>query len=376
MPSEPPAEQLQEAMEAFVVEDFDEALGLYDALIAAYPTHAVSFVHRSATYLKLDQPLDALADANRAIALAPDNPKAYLRKGMSCFALEEFAPAKAAFEAGAKLDPSSSQFRTWIRKCDAELAEEEGAGVDVDMPPASASTGTPAATPTQAPTPALAPLSAASTPVAPRYKHQWYQSMSHITAEVLAPGINPDDITFNITEQHLKVAIRASDGGDDYLLDVPLFGRVDVADCRTSVGRAKIEIRLKKSAAVQWQDLKGSGAARSALQPANNAFSDPAMARPTYPSSKAAQKKSNMDWDKLEKELKDEEEDEKLEGDAALNKLFRDIYGKADEETRRAMNKSFQESNGTVLSTNWSEIGSKFTEGQAPQGMEAKKYEQ
>ena len=39
------------------------------------------------------------------------------------------------------------------------------------------------------------------------------------------------------------------------------------------------------------------------------------------------------------------------------------------------MNKSFVESNGTTLSTNWSEIGSKVTEGQAPDGMELKKYE-
>lgn len=29
---------------------------------------------------------------------------------------------------------------------------------------------------------------------------------------------------------------------------------------------------------------------------------------------------------------------------------------------RRAMNKSFQESNGTVLSTSWADIGSKKTE--------------
>ena len=67
------------------------------------------------------------------------------------------------------------------------------------------------------------------------------------------------------------------------------------------------------------------------------------------------------DWNKLEAEVKQEEKDEKLDGDAGLQKFFQSIYAGADEDTRRAMNKSFQESNGTVLSTDWKDIGSKKT---------------
>ena len=36
-----------------------------------------------------------------------------------------------------------------------------------------------------------------------------------------------------------------------------------------------------------------------------------------------------------------QEKDEKLDGDAAMNKFFSDIYQSADEDMRRAMNKSF-----------------------------------
>lgn len=56
-----------------------------------------------------------------------------------------------------------------------------------------------------------------------------------------------------------------------------------------------------------------------------------------YPSSSHY----TRDWDKIVAEVKKEEKDEKPEGDAALNKLFQQIYGDGSDEVKKAMNKSF-----------------------------------
>ena len=58
-----------------------------------------------------------------------------------------------------------------------------------------------------------------------------------------------------------------------------------------------------------------------------------------YPSS---HRKGHTDWNKLESDVKQEEKDEKLDGEAGLQKFFQGLYGSLDEDARRAMNKSFQ----------------------------------
>lgn len=58
-----------------------------------------------------------------------------------------------------------------------------------------------------------------------------------------------------------------------------------------------------------------------------------------------------------------------------LNNFFKKIFASGDEDTRRAMMKSFVESNGTVLSTNWSEVGKKKVDCTPPDGMEVRKWE-
>jgi len=44
-------------------------------------------------------------------------------------------------------------------------------------------------------------------------------------------------------------------------------------------------------------------------------------------------------------------------GDVALNLMFQKLYEGATDEQRRAMIKSYQESNGTSLSTDWASVG-------------------
>jgi suppressor of G2 allele of SKP1 len=47
-----------------------------------------------------------------------------------------------------------------------------------------------------------------------------------------------------------------------------------------------------------------------------------------------------------------------------------------DEDTKRAMMKSFQESGGTQLSTNWKEVGKQKMEVKPPEGQEWRDWKQ
>jgi len=64
--------------------------------------------------------------------------------------------------------------------------------------------------------------------------------------------------------------------------------------------------------------------------------------------------KKPVDWDKLAREVEEEERKERMERDP-----LKALYEQAGEEARRAMMKSFIESNGTVLNMDWSKVGKK-----------------
>lgn len=79
---------------------------------------------------------------------------------------------------------------------------------------------------------------------------------------------------------------------------------------------------------------------------------------------------TKKNWDAIIDEYEKEEEKEQ-----GVNELFKQIYQSGSEDVRRAMNKSYQESGGTVLSTNWTDVAEKKVEPKPPSANDDKPTE-
>ncbi|XP_057513325.1 protein SGT1 homolog B-like [Actinidia eriantha] len=369
----------ERAKEAFVDDDFETAVDLYTQAISLNPRNVDLFADRAQANIKLKNFTEAVADANKAIELDPLMTKAYLRKGTACFKLEEYHTAKAALEKGASLAQNDSRFTKLITECDERIAEETGDLNRSSMPkvpvppiPANASVVSQSSDRSAGNPEEAEQGHSESSQVKEmelfkaKYRHSFYQKPEEVVVTIFAKGVPSKNVTIGFGEQILSVEIDVP-GENKYHFQPRLFGKIVPSKCTFEVLSTKIEIRLLKVEAINWASLEYN---QEVAVPRHVNISLGSQ-RPTYPSSKPRTK----DWDKLEAQVKKEEKEEKLDGDAALNKLFGDIYKNADEDMRRAMVKSFVESNGTVLSTNWQDVGSKKIEGSPPDGMELKKWE-
>ncbi|PRQ60226.1 putative SGS domain, HSP20-like chaperone, tetratricopeptide-like helical domain-containing protein [Rosa chinensis] len=354
----------KQAKEALIDDHFELAVDLYTQAIAIDPNNSELYSDRAQANIKANNLTEAVADANKAIELDASLYKAYLRKGIACLKLEEYQTAKAALELGASYAPEEPRFANLIKECDELIAAENN---ELPKQPMETTT-TESVTAAKDVEPVNPPSDQVTVaPVKPKYRHEFYQKPEEVVVTIFAKGIPAKDVAVEFGEQILSVSIDVP-GEDTYHFQPRLFGKIIPEKCRFDVLSTKVEIRLAKAESIQWTSLEFSKD-----NPVPLKVNAPVIGaqRPSYPSSKP----KRVDWDKLEAEVKKEEKDEKLDGDAALNKFFQDIYKDADEDTRRAMRKSFVESNGTVLSTNWKEVGNKKVEGSAPDGMEMKKWE-
>ena len=299
-----------------------------------------------------------------ASLISSDRP--YFIKGVASFHCGEFRVALDAFNEAVDRCSKASKvksYRTWIRKCEAELLE--GAVPAPVLEEQEAVVSEPAAeAPPQAP-------SASSTPSIPRFRHEWYQTHTHVVLTIFAKKQSKETCTWTFEDESVRVDIKPP---EEYSFAADLYDAIVPSLSQAKITGAKVEIKLAKVTPGAWpawtREYLHSSEHRhvvSASLPSSSTASLP----PAYSS------RSGTNWDKLEADLKKEEEKEEPEGEEALNKLFRGIYKNASAETRRAMVKSFQTSGGTVLSTNWDEVKDKDYENNkiAPEGMEWRTWE-
>lgn len=158
----------------------------------------------------------------------------------------------------------------------------------------------------------------------------------------------------NATEKNYTVKIESQDvhmTADGYELQLHLLHPIVVERSSHKAYPSKVEITLAKETGIRWENLEKVETAVAAL--------------PT---------RQVKNWDLLvsEEEKIDEKE---AKGEAALNQLFKKIYSTSTPEVQKAMNKSFSESGGTVLSTNWNEVGKDKVEIKPPEGTEFREWD-
>ncbi|XP_055604959.1 protein SGT1 homolog [Uranotaenia lowii] len=181
-------------------------------------------------------------------------------------------------------------------------------------------------------------------------KYDWYQSDTAVTITVLLK--NAADKNYSVTLEQSTVRLTA-DGIDPIVLN--LWNDINVDQSSHKASPSKVEIKLAKLIGNRWEALEKKAQAV--------ATTDPAV------------KKKPHDWDKISKEIEKQDAEDKPEGDQAVKELFQKIYADASDDTKKAMMKSFYESGGTVLSTNWSEVGAQKVDVKPPDGCEFKKWE-
>jgi len=188
-------------------------------------------------------------------------------------------------------------------------------------------------------------------------------------------------LNITIENKTITISFPVSESST-YDLSLNLFDEIDAQNSLYTVHLNRIEIQLEKIikgrnwTLLEKPDSQNENVLETVV-PKPVSETQGTQSAHSYPSSAKVKK----DWSKIDKEIDEDmkkNKDDYAEGDP-LNKFFKEIYSNADENTRKAMMKSFQTSGGTVLSTNWDEVKGKDYEKKdrpdAPTGQEYRQWD-
>ncbi|KAI4170011.1 MAG: hypothetical protein LQ343_005260 [Gyalolechia ehrenbergii] len=418
-------DQAAKGAAALSSKDFPTAVTHYTDAIAANPQAVDYYIKRSTAYTRISPPDHAAAfsDAEIALSLASKRGKreliiqAQLRRAIALFSLERYGDSRQCLEWVKQMDEKEKTLKIWEMKLGTKLKalseDDEKAKPtikqypDVEIPAnqeskkSSISTGVESDKATanlteQPPKVEQPPKPEGVQTPADKIRHEWYQTPDNVVVSLFAKGVPKDKATIEIQGRSLAISFPLPNGSDyDFSLD-PLYGEVNIAASIAKVMSTKVEFTLKKSSPGEmWPELESEtpvieadteeksdagGEVKRVVVADRNTNSGP-----FYPTSS---KSGPKNWDKVADDLtkkpkkgkKEDEEggedgpDDDYEGADPVNGFFQSLYSRADPDTKRAMMKSYQESNGTALSTNWAEVGKGKVETQPPDGMEAKPW--
>lgn len=392
---------------ALEAKDYDEAITAYSAALKVSPTSPDYLIQRSTAYHRAKKYADALYDANNAVLNAQARAKreliveAQFRRGCAYYGLERYGDAEFVFGIVRRMQEKHKMIATWEqfnknavaklepgdkrRVCNVEETPkaEEVTGPTASEDKTSSNGGTQKATKVVA-------LPSAPQQTAPeKIRHEWYQNSENVYFTLLAKGVPQDEAHIDIQERSVSISFPLASGATYDLTLEPLFATVKPEASIPRILSTKIEIVLAKATPGQkWSALESSEPISSTktdqpskIDPVPRAVltSD----KPTGPAYPTSSKSGPKNWDKITEDLRtgDKEDgkagavdDDDFEGGDEADHFFKKLFKNASPEAQRAMMKSYTESNGTALSTNWEEVKKGPVETTPPDGMEAKAW--
>lgn len=196
-----------------------------------------------------------------------------------------------------------------------------------------------------------------------KVRYDWYQNTTDVVLTIYMKRIKKEDLTINYAKNSIWGTIRIS---DQEVINIKFNVSHEIIPnkCSFRITPFKIEIYLRKSKLFTWKNLQ-SDAKQSKTIPAKVSDYSAAPAYPIW--------RRNKECSVVKEQLK-EESSQIPDDDYTLIQLLQEVYERGSDEVKKAMNKSFTESKGTVLSTDWEEIGRGEVEVRPPDGVEFKKW--